>query len=841
MIGIVIVSHSAALAAGVRELAAQMTGGRVPIAVAGGSANDDDPIGTNPMLVLEAIRAVDQGDDILVLMDLGSAIMSVESVLDLLDDEQRERIFLCEAPVVEGAIAAAVQAAGGSDIARIMAEARAGLQPKADQLAPLLRIQPPTTHAGEPSTTAPIAHASHTVTLTIPNRLGLHARPAARLVDLAARFDGWLRFTCHERTAAGNSINQIATLGARQGDQLLVEAGGPDAAALLRAVETLAAANFGDVDRADAPSVPGPTPTSVTALDGAFQGIPVVPGVAIGPALVLTQALPEIEPWLVDDPAEEQARLAATLAAVAVDLEALAITSQAQIAGDEAEIIDAQLLIVRDPALVDAARMRIDQARICAEAAWVAAVQATVNAYHALDDPYMRQRAVDVLSVGRRVLEQLTGTPTVARIDTRAVVVAHDLGPLDVAHFDADKVLGVVTAAGGVTGHAAILLRSLGIPTVMGLGAGTDAISDGVLVGLDGGHGLVWPEPSGVIQDELTRRRQAWLDDYARALGQATAPARTQDGIRVRIAANIGSVAEARMAVQQGADEVGLFRTEFLFMAHAAAPPEDEQVATYCAAATALDGGRLVVRTLDAGADKPIPYLPMIAEENPFLGQRGIRFSLAERDLLHVQLRALLRAAADYRIGIMFPMISTVDEVREVRARLDAARRSLEAEGRVAGSVEVGIMIETPAAVLIAPALARMVDFFSIGTNDLMQYLLAADRNNPTVAPLVASVQPPLLHAIEAVVNAARKAGIWVGLCGELGGDPRLAPLLLGLGVNELSMSAASIPVVKATVRAVSLDAASALAARVLTFNTAAEIDAALTKFHRQLLPESTE
>ncbi|MCB0158255.1 MAG: phosphoenolpyruvate--protein phosphotransferase, partial [Caldilineaceae bacterium] len=241
------------------------------------------------------------------------------------------------------------------------------------------------------------------------------------------------------------------------------------------------------------------------------------------------------------------------------------------------------------------------------------------------------------------------------------------------------------------------------------------------------------------------------------------------------------------------------------------------------------------VRTLDAGADKPIPYLEIDAEENPFLGLRGIRFSLAEQSLLHVQLRALLRAAVDHPVAVMFPMVSTLDELRQARALVDEARRTLAADGLPAGTAPIGVMIETPAAVLLASALAREVDFFSIGTNDLQQYLMAADRNNPHVSGLVAAVQPPLLHALDAVVRAAHDADIWVGICGELAGDPRLTPLLLGLGIDELSMNAAAIPAVKAAVRAVSLDGASALAARALSLTTAAEIDAALTRFSKQL------
>ncbi|MEZ4715706.1 MAG: dihydroxyacetone kinase phosphoryl donor subunit DhaM [Caldilineaceae bacterium] len=490
MIGIVIVAHSAALAAGVRALVTQMTGDRVPIAAAGGSTNADEPIGTDPMLVLEAIDAVDQGDDILVLMDLGSAIMSAEAALEFLDDDVRARVYLCEAPVAEGALAAAVQAAAGSDIARVMAEARASLQPKAAQLAPLLRIKPPAAPVTDAVPPAAPEAAAHQITVTVPNRLGLHARPAARLVETAARFDAWVRYTCNGRHAAGDSINQIATLGARQGDQLTVATGGPEAEAVLRAVEALAAANFGDTD--DAPPAPVAGATAVDAPPGAVTGGSVVPGIALGPALALDRTLPAVETRSIDDPPAEQARLDRAMAGVGAELEAVVVRTRARMAAGDAGIIDAQLLILRDPALAAAARTRIAAAEICAEAAWVAAIQEIVAQYRALADPYMRQRAADVLDIGRRVLAQLTGAPQTVMLDAPAVVVAHEVGPLDVAQFDPDRVLGVVTAVGGATGHAAILLRGLGIPTVMGVGA-VDAVETEALVGLDGARGFFWP------------------------------------------------------------------------------------------------------------------------------------------------------------------------------------------------------------------------------------------------------------------------------------------------------------------------------------------------------------
>jgi phosphoenolpyruvate-protein phosphotransferase len=402
--------------------------------------------------------------------------------------------------------------------------------------------------------------------------------------------------------------------------------------------------------------------------------------------------------------------------------------------------------------------------------------------------------------------------------------VAADLSPADTAGFDPAVVRGIATAHGGPTSHAAILARALGIPAVVGLGSAVLAVPEGALLLLDGERGTVRvaPEPGEVAAAEqaITRRRAA----AAQARQLAASPAVTRDGTAVEVAANAGSVADVRRAVAQGADAVGLLRTEFVFLDAPAMPTEQEQEAVYRAIAEILDGRPLTVRTLDVGADKPLPYLPRTAEPNPALGQRGIRLGLARTGLLLPQVRAVLRVAADHPVRLMFPMVATEAEVTAALRLVDEASSGLGEHGVPVpppGGMEVGIMIEVPSAALTAPALASAVSFFSVGTNDLSQYTLAADREVTTVARLADAMHPAVLSLIGRAAAATAGTGRWTGVCGELAADPLAVPLLLGLGVRELSVSPAAVGAVKQAVRQTSLPAATELARQAIALPSA--------------------
>ena len=454
-----------------------------------------------------------------------------------------------------------------------------------------------------------------------------------------------------------------------------------------------------------------------------------------------------------------------------------------------------------------ARRARRSTGGTSAGVAWRDAAAAAASAFRGLDDAYLRERAIDVEDVARRVLAHLAGTTAVATAEP-GIVIADELTPGEAAGLDPEHAYAIATARGGPTGHAAILARALGIPAAVGAGPALLAIADGTPLVVDGAAGTVTVAPADDVVADAERRRDALAAERAAALERAAEPGALGDGTRVEVFANVGSAAEARRAAEQGAEGVGLLRTEFLFLDRRDPPTEDEQVAVLTEIAEALDGRPVVVRTLDAGADKPLPFLRQEPEDNPFLGRRGIRLSLAHPELFRTQLRAIVRVAAQHPLKLMFPMVSTLAEVRAAKALLDEVRGDTE--------LEVGVMVEVPALALDAAAFAPEVDFFSVGTNDLAQYTMAAERGNAALAPLLDDALGPVLALIAAVVEAADAHGRWVGVCGELAGDPEAAVLLAGLGVRELSMAAGRIPAVKEALRATDAQSAAAAARAAL-------------------------
>ncbi|GAP64656.1 PTS system, fructose-specific IIA component/phosphotransferase system, enzyme I, PtsI/phosphocarrier protein FPr [Ardenticatena maritima] len=814
MVGIVIVSHSPTLAEGVRELAQQMSPTPVPIALAAGTGDPQHPIGTNPEAILNAIRAVWSPDGVVVLMDLGSAILSAESALDFLTEEERARVRLVAAPLVEGALSAVATAGTGAPLEQVVAEARQALAPKQAHLGE----EPPAQSAevGAPE-------AGDELRLVVHNPAGLHARPAARLVAEVARYDADVHvrnITRQKGPVSARSINQLALLDVRQGDEIGVRATGPDAPRALSAVRDL-------VERAfDEPLTPLSEPAA--AIESApreveagavLQGIPISPGIAIGNVAHFHRApLPTTPP---DTPAEapdaEWARLQQAIAETRHALDELEAQTAAQAGAEEAAIFEAHKLFLDDPALLERARALVFDEHRSAEYAWHRAVSEVAAQYAALETPYLQARRADVEDVGAQVFAHLTNEPVHTDLPAGSILVAADLLPSDVARLSPEQVQGVCLALGGATAHAAILIRGLGIPAVAGVGAAILNVPEGTRIALDGSRGTVWIDPDEATLRDLEARRAAWLAEEAEARRAAEQEGATRDGVRIEVAANVRRLADAESAVRFGAEGVGLLRTEFLFMARREAPSEALQVQMYQAVAEALQGRPVIIRTLDVGGDKPLPFVEMPREANPFLGQRGIRFSLAHPDLFKTQLRAILRAAATHPIHLMFPMVSTVDEVRQARALLDAARREAMEAGHDVGTPQVGIMVETPSAVWLADHLATLVDFFSIGTNDLTQYLFAADRTNPHVAELADPFHPAVLRAITHTARVAGEHGVWVGVCGELAGDPLGAVLLVGLGVRELSMNPPAIPRVKRALGRFTLAEAQHLAQQALT------------------------
>ncbi len=827
VVGLVIVSHSAKLAEGVAELARGMAGSDVPLAATGGLDLPDRPLGTDVNLVQQAIEQVYSDDGVLVLMDLGSAVLSAEMALDAIPPERRARIMLCEAPLVEGALAAAVQARLGSALEQVALEARQALVAKAAHLGAPVPTPPP--FSAEEG-----AGTGRELRILVRNRLGLHARPAARFVQTAGRFQATIamrNLTNARGPVSARSINAVTTLDVRQGHEIQLIATGPDAEAALAALQSLAGANFGDEDGEGWQAIDegrtGVDTTRIAPAGGSsLQGLPASPGIVIGPARFLRPFVPDIPAYSIADPQSEWETLLAALQKTRSQIRATHDTVARRADRYTAAIFEAHLLFLDDDALRDPARRAIFDERLNAAAAWQHATDRVAAEYRALSDEYLRARAADVIDVGRQVVANLTNVVASAPIIAEAgIVIASDLTASDTVRLDPALALGICTALGGPTSHSAILARNFGIPAVVGLGEHILGVAEGDALIVDGNTGQVYLHPGPELAAEYTRRAEAARAAWVTAHAASAAPAITQDGRRIEVAANIGSPDDARAAANAGAEGVGLFRTEFLFLERPTAPGEDEQYTAYRAAAQALGNRPLIIRTLDVGGDKPLPYLDLGAEANPFLGWRAIRVCLARPDFFKAQLRALVRLAAEFPVKVMFPMIATLAEWRAARALLAEARAEVRERGQAAPErIETGIMVEIPSAALRAAQFAAEVDFFSIGTNDLTQYTLAAERGNARVAALADAFHPAVLQLIQTVVDAAHEQGKWVGVCGEMAGEPLAVPLLVGLGVDELSMNAPAIPQVKQIIRSLNSAQARELAQTALRQETAEDV-----------------
>jgi multiphosphoryl transfer protein len=831
VVGLVIVSHSAELAAGVVELAHEMGGGDVRIEAAGGL--DDGSVGTDAARVQAAIERAVSADGVLVLMDLGSALMSAEMATELLEGD--DRVVLSGAPLVEGAVAAAAVARGGASLEEVAAEARGALAMKISQLG---AEEPGAEEPPAADAPAQTAVAEVETRVRVVNEIGLHARPAALVVELASRFDADLRLAKAGRPGqvSARSLTGLMTLGARLGDELVASASGPEANEALTALEALAREGFGEgvaAGPAPAPPSAAPAPPSAAPASPApaaedtsappapgtvLTGIAASAGVAVAPARHLEPGMevpPERESEGVDAESDRLERgRADARAAIERDRESLV----ARGAAPEAAIFSAHLALLDDEALLEPARAAIHRGAP-AEHAWLAATEDAASSYRALEEPLLRERAADVEDVGRRVVAAIVGDGRPSGPSEEGIVIAAELTPADAAALDSSLVRGIATARGTPTAHAAILARALGIPAVVGLGGTVLAVPATTPLLLDGDQGSVHVGPSEELVRSAQQRAERAATRQAAAVQHALEPAVTRDGTRIEVVANLDEPTDATTAVELGAEGVGLLRTEFLFLEHPTLPSEQEQAERLAEIAGALGGRPLIVRTLDVGADKPLPALPMDPEDNPFLGLRGIRLSLERPELLATQLRAVLRVAADHPLKVMFPMVATLAELRAALAILDEAR----VQTGVDAPLETGIMVEIPAAALLSRRLGRDVDFFSIGTNDLTQYTMAAERGNERVAALLAGPHPSVLRLVRETVRGAEASGRWVGVCGELAGDPPAAVLFAGLGARELSMSPRLVPEVKAALRSVSLAEASEVAERALAAENADE------------------
>ena len=830
MVGLVIVSHSRALAEGLVGLLRQVASPTLPVAIAAGIGEDRSEFGTDAVEIMDAIQSVYSEDGVLVLMDLGSAVLSAKMALDLLPPEMADKIRFCGAPLIEGAVAAAVQIGLTNDLDAICREANAALAPKREQLGgenDELNAPPPVPD-----------DSSESITLTLTNLHGLHARPAAKFVQTAARFMAnvtVIDLSNGKGPVSARSLNAVATLGAIENHQIRISASGEEAKLVLSALKVLIENNFGEASIASALEDKPAVISKVIEESGALTAVPISEGFALAPLFKYQASRPPIPTHPAENPEAEWTHLQAALESTSREITLLARRMKQSIGASDGAIFDAHLLILQDPDLIKTARAGIDERHENAAFAWNAAVNAAAESYRVLDDPYLQARAADVEDVGTQVLFAMadkSARPSLA-FDEPVILYAADLTPTETSQLDMQMVLGIITAGGGPTSHSAILSRALGIPSVAGVGTLLERQPSGTLTGINGFTGEIWLEPSLDVQGKLQASRTDWLVGREKLLQTSQQLAVTKDNHHVEVFANIGGVNDARAAVKNGAEGVGLLRTEFLFLTRETAPSEEEQFLLLHEIFETMGEQRPVTtRTLDVGGDKELPYIQLPEEPNPFLGVRALRLSLSRPDLFLAQLRAILRAAEGFPCRIMFPMVADVEEISKARTWVEKAHSELQRENKPhAWPVELGIMVEIPSAALLAPVLAQEVDFFSIGTNDLTQYTLAAERGNPALSHLADGLHPAVLKLIGQVVEASHQAGKWTGICGELGGDPEATAILVGLGVDELSLNPAGIPRIKSIIRDLTMDTAQALASQALQCKTSAEVRKLVRKF----------
>ena len=675
--------------------------------------------------------------------------------------------------------------------------------------------------------------------LLIPNPTGLHARPTATLVNLAKSFGSQIRLRRGEDSANAKSMVGIMSLAVARGDKVTITARGADAAeAIARITEAIQSGlgedcpPIGTDDTGAFPAVeeitpePEPEPTGPRSGDpNLLLGVSASPGLGIGTVLQLRHDDIVVAEFG-EDHHKERRKLNTAIDRAILDLSALKARLEQDADPDKAAIFGAHSELLADPDLLDLAVSAIDKGK-SAPFAWRAAFNSYAEQLAGLKNEVLAGRANDVRDVGQRVLEELTGQRSEKpELAEGTILIAEDLTPSDTAQLDRSKVVGFATTNGGASSHVAIIARSLDIPAVAGIEGRALSIADGAKVVLDGSKGTLQTNVSDEEIAQILTRQERMAQRKAAEEARQDDPAITTDGHQVAVVANIGGVEDAQQAMTKGAEGVGLLRSEFVFLGRTTAPTEDEQAQVYADCARALRPGQpLVIRTLDVGGDKPLPYLPIPAEENPFLGIRGVRVGIERPEVLRAQCRAIMRAAdAGAQLQVMFPMIATIEDWRTSKRIWDEERDKLGLDAHVS----VGIMMEVPSVAVMARQFAAEegCDFFSVGTNDLTSYTLAMDRGHPKLAAQVDPCNPAILMLIGGACDALHERGKWLGICGGVASDPQAVPILVGLGVDELSCSIPAIPSVKAQVRAYSLEQCKELAAQAVRCSTPAQVRA---------------
>ena len=796
MVSLVLVSHSRKLALAVRDLMRQMAGPELTIAVASGVGARHLELGTDAVHIAKVLKKACGPDGALVLMDIGSAVLSAETGLELLDPTLRQKIRLSPGPLAEGALAAAVQAAANASLDDVFREAQRALAGKEQHLG-----------GGKPPDLPPISTSpddTDEIVIAIKNEHGLHARPAANLIRALNGYKADVQITNLTSglgPAPARSMTSLALLQIKKGDQVRVRATGAERVAALAKISELAAKNFNDVE-IEIGALPAPVSSQGRG------GIPGAEGIAIGPVACLRDLPINVPKNPSENPAVELKKLMSAVARVQ------SVAADESLSTPEAKgIIEAQALILSDPVLIEKLQKLVENNGENAADAWITATAELSTLYEKMEDEYLRARVADIRDISRRVLRELAGELTNAiHLERPSILFTEELLASDAAACDPSMVLGVIARRGSPTAHSAILLRTRGIPMIVGADWLDEKSIDGATVGMDGGTGELWLNPSSEIIAKLYDKQKQQRTQQEKAAESRTQPSLTLDGIRIEVLSNVGNVNDAAAAAQNGAEGIGLLRSEFLFLARPKAPSEREQELALREIFAAIPG-TIIVRTLDVGADKPLAFQPQTHERNPFLGVRGIRLSLRYPDFFLTHLRAILSAAAGRNVWLMLPMVSVVDEIQQTRGLLEKAHEELEAEGRNhLWPVKLGVMIEVPSAALMAEQLAAEAEFFSIGTNDLTQYVMAAERGNGTLGNLQDALQPAVLRLMKKVANSAAITERHVSICGDAASDPVAAAVFAGLGIHSLSVRPKRAAEIKALFRQLKYSDLTALA-----------------------------
>ena len=832
MVGLVLVSHSRSLAEAAVDLIRRTVNANLAVSCSGGIGDRREELGTNAVEIQEAITRVFSEDGVVVLMDLGSAILSAETAKDFLDSEIGKKVVLSSAPLVEGGIAAAVQAQAGGSVSEVAKAARESLLPKQEQIRE--SVPPPAADWGVSPLSDP-----EVLDLIIENQNGLHLRPAAALIKKMAEFQGEVLI---ENRSAGRgpvearSLVEVTRLQIRKGDSVRFSIASPNPQPLIDSIRSMVADRFGE-------SPPVISGSRLTEKPGKSKTFGVSRGFAIGHPVFLSSMRTEIPTSKIQtDPeiALEIARLHSALKASADEFKTRVDRLRPFLDPVDLEIFEAQGMILGDPTVLKQTEEKIRQDHLNSAAAWHDVLSRHIAEQQSAEDSFFRARAADLHEVEQLGLAHLLemGTPSEnsgEAVQTGNIMVCQDLTPTLAENLSRLGFSGVIQLQGATTSHGAIVARALDLPAIGGAESQQRLLRTARLVAIDGTKGTLWidPDPDQVVR--LTDALNLERSQREEALKQSRQPAVTLDGIPVRITANAGSARDILNARRSGAETVGLFRSEFLFQHFDHEPGEEEQLKAY-RDALGKNGESLPItlRMLDVGADKPLKFLTSQKEANPFLGLRGIRLLFANPKFFRAHLRALLRLSHLVPLKLLAPMITDLTEITDLRRLLDESARELTSQNIPnRWPLPLGAMIETPAAALLIDQLLPYLDFLSIGTNDLTQYLLCAERGGSLRLAFADQLHPAVVRICEQVIRKSRESAIEASVCGEMASDAEAIPILLGLGLREFSVTPSAIPETKSLVR--KLDAslmASQLASRIASFRAASEV----REFSRQLV-----